>query len=82
MELVTVFDSTNPALVGIAKTVLEAAGIEFLTAGGSEGGVFAGNPFLGGRVRLQVEKARVEEATELLAEIEESDEPLADEPPF
>ena len=79
MELVTVFESTNPALVGIAKTLLEAAGMEYLAVGGSEGGVFAGNPFLG-HVQLQVEKARVEEATELLSEIEESDEPLADEP--
>lgn len=33
MELVTIFDSTNPALVGIAKTVLEAASIEFLVVG-------------------------------------------------
>lgn len=81
MELVTVFDSTNPALVGIAKTILEAAGIEFLAVGGSEGGPFAGNPFLG-RVRLQVERARVDEATALLSEIEESDEPFEDEPPL
>ena len=80
MELVTVFDSTNPALIGIAKTVLDAAGIEFLAAGEDAAGVFSGNPFLG-HVRLQVEKNRSEEAGALLSEISESDEPLEDEPP-
>ena len=55
MELVTVFDSTNPALIGIAKTVLDAAGIEFLVVGDDGARIFSGNPFLG-RVRLQVEK--------------------------
>ena len=81
MELVTVFDSTNPALIGIAKTVLDAAGIEFLAAGEDGARVFSGNPFLG-HVRLQVEKARGEEAEALLSEISESDEPLEDEPPL
>ena len=81
MELVTVFDSTNPALIGIAKTVLESASIEFLAVGEDGARVFSGNPFLG-HVRLQVEKNRAEEAEALLSEISESDEPLEDEPPL
>ena len=79
MELVTVFDSTNPALIGIAKTVLESAGLEFVTVGtDAAGAVFAGNPFLG-HARLQVDKERAEEARKLLSEISESEEPLEDE---
>ena len=81
MELVTVFDSTNPALIGIAKTVLDAAGIEFLVVGDDSARMFSGNPFLG-RVRLQVEKKLGEEAETLLSEISESEEPLEDEPPL
>ena len=81
MELVTVFDSTNPALIGIAKTVLDAAGIEFLVLGDDGARIFSGNPFLG-RVRLQVEKKLGEEAETLLSEISESEEPLEDEPPL
>ncbi len=81
MELVTIFDSTNPALIGIAKSVLEGASIEFLAVGEDAARVFSGNPFLG-HVRLQVEKNRSEEAEALLSEISESDEPLEDEPPL
>lgn len=81
MELVTVFDSANPALIAVAKTVLESACIEFLSLGDDAARVFSGNPFLG-HVRLQVEKDRVEEAEALLSEISESDEPLEDEPPL
>lgn len=81
MELVTVFDSTNPALIGIAKSILEAADFDFLVLGGDgAGGVFSGNPLLG-HVRLQVDKDREEEATTLLSEIAEADEPLEDDPP-
>lgn len=82
MELVTVFGSTNPALIGIAKTVLEGAGIEFLVVGEDAATVvFSGNPVFG-TVRLQVEKSRSEEAEMLLSEIAESEGPLGDEPPL
>lgn len=82
MELVTVFDSTNPALIGIAKTVLEGAGIEFLVVGEDAASVvFSGNPVFG-TVRLQVETSRSEEAETLLSEIAESEGPLGDEPPL
>lgn len=81
MELVTVFKSTNPALVGIAKSVLESAGIEFLVVGEDAARVvFSGNPFLG-HVQLRVEESRAEEAETLLSEISASEAPLDDEPP-
>ncbi len=72
-ELVNVFDSANPGLVALAKSVLEGAGIDYIAVGENAGAVFAGNPFLG-KVRLDVTKDRAEEATALLAQ-------LKDEPP-
>lgn len=81
IELETVFDSTNPALIGIAKTVLESAEIDFFAVGENAASVaFSGNPFLG-HVRIQVDKSRADEAKALLTEIAESDEPLEDESP-
>ena len=73
IELVNVFDSANPGLLALAKSLLEGAGIECLAVGENAGAVFSGNPFLG-KVRLDVAKDRAEEATALLAE-------LQDEPP-
>ncbi len=73
IELVNVFDSANPGLLALAKSLLEGAGIEYLAVGENAGAVFSGNPFLG-KVRLDVAKDRAEEATALLAE-------LQDEPP-
>jgi hypothetical protein len=76
IELVTIFDSTNPALIGIAKTVLESAGIEFVAVGEEAVSVvFPGNPFVG-HVQLRVDQERAEEASELLASVTEADEPL------
>ena len=79
IELVTVFDSANPALIGIAKTVLESAGIEFVTVGENSARImFGANPFVG-RVRIQVAQDRAEEAEALLAEIEEHEGMLGEE---
>ena len=66
IELVNIFDSANPALLAIAKSVLDGAGIEYVALGEHAGAVFSGNPFLG-KVRLDVTKDRSEEATALLA---------------
>ncbi len=68
IELVSVFDSTNPGLIALAKSILEGAGIDFIVVGESAGAVFAGNPFFG-HVRLDVVKELAEEATALLAEL-------------
>ena len=65
MRLETVFESTDPGLISIAKSILSSANIEFLAIGEDSAAVFAGNPFLG-RVRLQVESSYAEEANLLL----------------
>ena len=72
-SLATVFESSNPALLALAKSVLEGAGIEFSTVGESTGAVFAGNPLFG-RVRIVVGEEDVARATALLEELRESDE--------
>ena len=74
IELVNIFDSANPGLLAIAKSVLEDAGIEYMAIGENAGAVFAGNPFLG-KVCLDVSKERAEEAEALLAALR--DEPRA-----
>ena len=80
IQLETVFESTNPALIGIAKTVLDSAGIDFVAVGEKAVSVvFPGNPFLG-QVQLRVEKKRAAEAEALLSEIGESETPLPDDP--
>lgn len=71
--LVTVFESSNPALLALAKSVLEGAGIEFSTVGESTGAIFSGNPLFG-LVRFVVAEGDVERATALLEDLEESDE--------
>lgn len=83
LVLETVFDSTRPVQLGLAKSVLDGARIEFVTIGENSGGVFSGNPFLG-HIRIQVEAARADEAKSLLSEIAESEPPLddADDPPL
>lgn len=63
----TVLESTDPGALSLAKSVLDAAGIEVSTVGENAGALFSGNPFFG-RVRLQVESSRLEEAKRLLAD--------------
>lgn len=71
--LVTVFESANPGLLALAKSVLEGAAIEFSTVGESTGAVFSGNPLFG-RVRLVVSPENAEHAKSLLEELKENDD--------
>lgn len=66
-ELVTVFESGNPALLALAKSLLEGAGIPYLVKGGEFQDVFT-LP-LTAPIQLQVEPERAEEAAELLREL-------------
>ncbi len=68
LEFATVLETADPGLLSVAKSVLDGAGIEFVSIGENAGAIFAGNPFLG-RVRLQVDADRVEEVTALLSEL-------------
>ena len=72
LKLVKVFETKNPALVGVIESLLDSAEIDFLTKiRGAAGGTFeAGTGLTQFLVRADDESA----ALELLAGIEESDE--------
>jgi hypothetical protein len=66
VELETVLETTNPALLAMASSLLEAEGIEFLSVGDTTQfeSVLP--------VRIEVDSRRAEQARALLAELEES----------
>jgi hypothetical protein len=79
LDFVTVLETGDRSILLVAKSRLEAAGIEFFAKGEGVQDLFAAgrigthfNP-LTGPVQLQVEHARAEEARELLAEIDPTD---------
>ena len=63
-EPVTVLETNDPGLLGVAKSVLEAAGIPFFAKGESLSIAFGGGP-----VKLQVPHEKAAEAETLLAEL-------------
>jgi hypothetical protein len=69
--LVTVFASSNPAELAVAKMLLEGAGVRYVTTGElvqdviGVGRLFGGN-LITGPVRLQVLAEDADEARELL----------------
>lgn len=69
LELENVFESTNPALLAVAKSLLDDAGIEYESRGDSQ---FAVLPVL--PVRIEVDRERAEEAKALLSQLESADE--------
>jgi hypothetical protein len=71
-DLVTVLETSDPAVLVVAKSVLDAAGIRYLARGEGVQDLFAWgrvgtgfNPFTG-PVHLQVAAADAEQARELL----------------
>lgn len=84
LELVTVFATGNPALLAIAKSLLQEAGIRYFAKGeglqhlfgaGSIGGF---NPALG-PVEIQVDIEDEHEARELLQDLENGARPELEE---
>jgi Putative prokaryotic signal transducing protein len=73
VELESVFESTNPALLAIAKSLLADAEIEYESRGDAQ---FAVLPVL--PVRIEVDRERAEEARALLSRLQ-SPEELEDE---
>jgi len=71
MSLKTVLTAKDPVLLGAAKSMLDAAEIEYLVVGENAASVFPG----GLRVRIQVEADKVDEAKELLANLATDDAP-------
>lgn len=78
IELVTVFTSGNPALLALAKSLLEGAEIPYLAKGEDFQDVLTVP--LTEPVRIQVDSERAEEAAALLGDLEASGraEPLAE----
>jgi hypothetical protein len=79
VDFVTVLETGDRSILLVAKSRLEAAGIEFFAKGEGVQDLFAAgrigthfNP-LTGPVQLQVEHERAEEARELLREMDPTD---------
>jgi predicted nucleic acid-binding Zn-ribbon protein len=70
IDLECVFESTNPALLAVVKTLLEDAGIDYLSSGDAQ---FAVLPVL--PVRIEVDHSRAEEARTLLEDLNSASEP-------
>lgn len=75
IEFVTVFRSGNPALLAMAKSILEDAGIEFIATGEALQDLFAWgrmgtgfNPIVG-PAQIKVPQEDEEEALELLKQL-------------
>ncbi len=64
-EPTTVLETNDPGLLGVAKSLLEAAGIPFFAKGEALSIAFGGGP-----VKLQVPGDKAAEARALLAELE------------
>ncbi|MGE3273794.1 MAG: DUF2007 domain-containing protein [Vicinamibacterales bacterium] len=77
---VTIFETGNPAVLAVAKSLLEEAGITFFASGEGVQDLFAGgsigglNPFVG-PVHVQVSAEDADRARELLAELEGAEAP-------
>jgi len=68
LELVTVLATGNPALIAVAKSLLEDSGIEYLTQNEGFHDLFPVNRF---RIHIQVRREDEEEAAALLADLAE-----------
>ena len=72
---VTVYETGNPAVLAVVKSLLEEAGITFFASGEGVQDLFAGgsiggfNPLVG-PVHVQVPAAEAERAREMLADLE------------
>lgn len=66
LELVTVLETGNPALIAVAKSLLEDSGIEYLTRNEGLHDLFPVTRF---RIHVQVREEDEKEARELLADL-------------
>ncbi len=69
LALVTVLATGNPALIAVAKSLLEDSGIEYLTQNEGLHDLFPVHRF---RIHIQVRQEDEGEATALLADLEEA----------
>ena len=68
LDLVTVLATGNPALIAVAKSLLEDSGIEYLTQNEGLHDLFPVHRF---RIHIQVRQEDEGEATALLADLDE-----------
>ncbi|MHB1128082.1 MAG: putative signal transducing protein [Bacillota bacterium] len=73
-ELVTIYETGNPVLIAIIKSILDDAAIRYLAKGEGLQNLFAlgaigGNPLIG-PVKIQVNREDEEIARELLKDLE------------
>ena len=66
LELVTVLATGNPALIAVAKSLLEDSGLEYLTQNEGFHDLFPVHRF---RIHIQVRREDKEEAAALLADL-------------
>jgi len=84
LELVTVFESGNPALIALARSLLDSAEIEFATRGDALQDLFGWGRFPGGMnllagpVAFQVRAEDAEEAGALLRDLQRGEQSDAD----
>ena len=80
VHLVTVFESGDPALIALARSLLDSAGIPFVTRGEGIQDLFGwgrmpgGFSVVAGPVTFQVDEEDVEEARALLEDLHESNQ--------
>lgn len=78
VDFVTIFESGNPALIAMAKSLLESAEIQYFVNGEQLQDLFGGrmvygfNPVIGA-TEIQVAEDEVEEALTLLEDMDEGD---------
>jgi putative signal transducing protein len=83
-DFVRLLDLTDPAMVAVAKSLLEEAGVEFFIRNEGTQGLFGagqmgGYNFITGPPVLMVEASRMDEARELLAPLLAAEAPEAGE---
>ena len=76
LDLVTVFKSGDPVLIAMARSLLNSAGIPFITPGGGTNELFGKHNPIMGPVQFQVNREDAKDATLLL---EDLDEPTGEE---
>lgn len=85
-DLVTIFETGDPAFVALAKSVLDSAGIEFASKGEALQDLFGVGRFPGGTnlvtgpVAFQVRPEDVDRAKSLLSELQHGDNEEEDRP--
>ena len=78
-ELTTVFTTTsNPDLL-VAQSLLEGAGVDFTVTGAVHGGAQLGISLVAGPIRIKVRPDDVEEALEILSEMNSDEDEESEE---